>query len=371
MNKINVLHLVEDLKIGGLENIIATVVRGIDTKVFYTKAWCLCNGGDVYDYLRNQGFDTEILGMRSHRSIPFYINLCKKLRQNNIHIIHTHGFPAATIGRLAGFFSRVPVTICHAHTTRDHYSRKNLFIEKVLSLCTDRYICCSQAVADLMIRKEKIPSQKLDVIYNAVDEIKFNTLRQNAKKEKNIFVVGCIASLSPHKGHRYLLEAAKTVKEKVNTKVKFVFAGDGIEKDALTKYTKSLGLEDIVDFKGVVSDIPALLSKLDVVVLPSVVREGLGIALIEAMAAGKPVIGTALGGIPEVIEDKENGLLVPPKDSPALANAIISILSNDKMAQEMGNRGREIVKSKFSSHIMINKIENLYTELFNAKCKRK
>lgn len=371
MKKINVLHLVEDLKRGGLENVLASIVTGISKSTFNVKVWSLCSGGDVYDYLRILSVDVKILGMQSHRSVAFFTNLCKKLRKNNIHILHVHGFSAATVGRLAGFFSRVPVTICHVHTTRDHYSRKNLFIEKVLSLFTNRYICCSQAVADLMIIKENIPPQKLEVIYNAIDEKKFNTLRPNAKKEKNIFVVGCVASLSPHKGHRYLLEAAKTVKEKINTKVKFVFAGDGIEKDALKKYTKSLGLEDIVNFKGVVSDMPSLLSKFDAVVLPSTVREGLGLSLIEAMAAGKPVIGTALGGIPEVIEDKENGLLVPPKDSTALANAIISILTNEKMAKKMGNRGKEIVKSKFSSHIMINKIENLYTELFNAKCKRK
>ncbi len=371
MKKINVIHLVEDLKCGGLENVLASIVSNVNKDVFNSQVWCLCKGGGVFDRLHKNGVSAEILGMKSHRDPYFFFNLCSKLRKNSVHILHVHGFSAATLGRIAGLVSFVPGMICHVHTTRDHYSRKNLIIEKILSYGTDRFICCSQAVADLMISKENFPTRKLSVIYNGVDINKYHISGQDINDKRNVFIVGCIASLFPHKGHRYLLEAAKAVTEKMGGRVKFIFAGDGIEKSRLIKFAHDLDLKDTVDFKGVVSDIPTFLSACDLVVLPSTLREGLGLSLIEAMAAGKPVVGTALGGIPEVIENGTNGFLVPPRDPTALSDAIITILENTDLAIEMGNRGRETVKSKFTLQIMIKTIEKLYIELYNAKCKRK
>ena len=187
--------------------------------------------------------------------------------------------------------------------------------------------------------------------------------------QRDIFIVGCVASLFPHKGHKYLLEAAKIVLDDFPGKAKFILAGSGILEDSLRAYAKELGIEEYVEFKGVVADIPGLLCSFDLVVLPSSEREGLGLSLIEAMAAGKPVIGTSVGGIPEVIKDGQNGFLVPPKDSKALSKAILTILQDPVRASQMGKIGRQIAEEKFSEKHLLREISGLYRALFADKTK--
>ena len=364
---IHVVHIVEDLKIGGLERVIAAISTGLNGGKFKQKVWCLARGGEIYDELQDKGVDIELLNMRSHRDILFFSRLCRKLRKENIHIVHTHGYTATTMGRLAGICARTPVILSHMHTTCWDYTPKQLVIEKMLSFFTSRIICCSQAVSEFAVKGEKINSNKLEVIYNGVDPEKYANSMSDHNDHNDTYRVGCVASLSPHKGHRYLLEAAKVVVNEIPSRVKFVLVGSGILRKELREYADSLGISSSIEFKDPVSDIVPLLSSFDLVVLPSSEREGLGLAIIEAMAAGKPVIGTSIGGIPEVIENGTNGLLVPPKDAVALSKAILHIMSDKKRADKMSEKGRAIVHKKFSTKEMLGKIEDLYQRLLNDK----
>jgi len=264
-------------------------------------------------------------------------------------------------------FAGIPVIVSHVHSTYWNYTRKQILIERFLSGCTDKIICCSQAVADFVTGQEGISPKKVKVIYNGVSGENIDLENRSLPAEKNEFLVGCVASLVAHKGHKYLLEAAAYVKNNFRPKVKFILAGDGVLRKELEEYARKLGLAQEVEFRGVVGDIPRLLASLDVVALVSSEREGLGIALIEAMAAGKPVIGTHIGGIPEVIQDGENGLLVAPKDSLALAKAIILLLGDNQKAKAMGERGKTIVRERFSFSAMIGQMEDLYQDLIDAK----
>ena len=364
------VHLVEDLKIGGLERVIAAVVTGLDKERFRAKAWCLTRGGEVFEELKGKGIEVEALGMPSHRNIRFLLRLRAKLKDNNIHILHTHGYPACTIGRLAAISAGTPVIISHMHSTYWDYSYKQILIERFLSFFTDKIICCSRAVADFVVNKEKINVKKTAVIYNGIDLDKFNGYLK-VEEKKDEFVIGCVASLFPHKGHKYLLEAAKEVLNSFPGKAKFVLVGRGILENSLRAYAKELSIETGVEFKGAVSDTLKLLCSFDLVVLPSSEREGLGLSLLEAMAAGKPVIGTAIGGISEVIREGENGLLVPAKDPKALAKAIITILQDPVMASRMGKIGRQIAEEKFSETRLLREIENLYRGLFSDKARKR
>ena len=357
-----VVHIVEDLKIGGIERVIAGIVRGIDKSRYEVCVWCLSRGGEIADELNQEGFIVEILGMKSHRDPFFYLKLAKKLRREKIDILHAHGYTATTVGRLAAILAGVPTIFSHIHSTYLDFSKKQVFIEKFLSRWSEKIICCSKAVSDFAAEFLGISPEKIKVIYNGVEPIGESS---GKKAEFGISedapVVGCIASLFPHKGHKFLLEAVKEVL-RWNPKVKFILVGDGPLKNELEEFAREKGIEKNVIFTGVRKDVSDILSAMDVVVLPSSGREGLGIALIEAMAMKKPVIGTVIGGIPEVIEHGKNGLLVPPANPAALAAAIVSVLADKAKAKKMGEDGFEIFSRKFTARKMVSEIEKLYSE---------
>ncbi len=367
MDKINVVHLVEDLNVGGLERTIATIAFKINKDKFNIKVWCLVKGGKILDELRDNAIDVEILGMKSPHNPLFYIKLVRKLRNNGIHIAHTHGVTANGIGCMAAILAKTPVIITHIHTIHIKQSYKSTLKDRFLNIFTDKIICCSKAVADFVIEKERVNSRKVIVIYNGVDIDKFKSKSDGIVEDKGVFTIGCIASLYPHKGHYSLLEAVKKVTQKTPQKVKLIIVGDGILRDDLENYAEKLGIKELVEFKGIISDIASVMPMFNLIILPSSKREGLGLSLIEAMASGLPVIGTNIGGISEVIDDGKSGLLIEPNDSESMAKAILLIINDKNKALAMGERGREIVKDKFSACFMVREIENLYIELFKQK----
>lgn len=177
-------------------------------------------------------------------------------------------------------------------------------------------------------------------------------------------VIGTAAVLEERKGHRFLLEAAALLKEQ-GLRLTYRFAGEGSERESLQRIAYRLGLRDEVLFLGFVSDIPTFLSSVDIFVLPSL-YEGLGIAVLEAMAAGKPVVASRTGGIPELVIDRVTGLLVPPKDPGALARAILHLVSQAGLGRRMGDKGREQVLERFTMEQMAKKNEDYYYELREA-----
>jgi len=182
-----------------------------------------------------------------------------------------------------------------------------------------------------------------------------------ADSDRRPTVIGTAAVLEERKGHRFLLEAAALLKRRGH-RLKYRFAGDGSERERLQQIVLELGLREDVEMIGFVSDIPAFLSTIDIFVLPSV-YEGLGVAILEAMAAGKPVVATRVGGIPELVSDAATGLLVPPMNPQALTEAISKLLSQPGLAQQMGEKGRGRVRKDFTVEQMAKKNEDFYYEL--------
>jgi glycosyltransferase involved in cell wall biosynthesis len=205
-----------------------------------------------------------------------------------------------------------------------------------------------------------------------VDEKRFShsqktlSARQALGIELGFPVLGTVSSLNPHKGHTYLLEAATKVLEIFPT-AQFLLVGDGRMKEELEIKAQNLNLLSSIKFLGIRKDIPEILAVIDIFVLPSSSREGLGISLLEAMAAEKPVVASDIGGIPEVVIDGETGFLVPPKNSHDLAGAIIELLKNPAKAALMGQQGRQRVKEKFTTQQMLENIDELYTSFLQKK----
>ena len=369
--KINVIHIVEELTIGGFEKILTAIALGLDKKKYNVSVWCLREGGFFADKLVKEGIDVRILHISTSRNPLSIYKLYKLLKRHKFDIIHTHAYSAGTIGRVSAFLAGVPVIISHNHSVYDYYNKFYHLVEWILSLVTDRVICISEVVNRFVNKTQMINAGKLITIHNGIDDVCDVTEKSSSylKKELGIpikhSVVGTIAHLEEHKGLKYLLKAASLLLAS-RSDISFLFVGEGTLKGELKKLCVDLKIEKDVIFAGERSDIPGLLFSIDIFVLPSL-REGLPLAILEAMACGKPVIATNVGGIPEVLKDGENGILVSPKDPEALYRAMNELLDNRKKREKMGRKGKRVCDESFRAKIMVENIEGLYDFFINKK----
>ncbi|MBN1871175.1 MAG: glycosyltransferase [Candidatus Omnitrophica bacterium] len=379
MRRYNVVHIVEDLKIGGIERIVATLSQYSNKDKFNIHVICLTKFGATGEELAKIGVSIEALGMGYHLTLPVLCKLFKKLKQKNTDIVHCHGYPGATVGRIAAILARIPIIIYHTHNTFEDYTKRMVVTEKLLNIFTDRILYCSNAALNSARQRYAVDSKKADVIYNGVNKLRINEMFDfvEVKREFNIpantKVVGCIASLVLRKGQRYLIDAAKILRDSLpaDKMPKIMLVGDGSSRGDLERQVERLNLRADVIFTGARMDVARLLEAMDVVVLSSNIREGLGICLIEAMAKGKPVIGTNVGGIPEVIKDGINGLIIPSEDSSKMAESIKIIIEDGALARKMGEAGRKIFEEKFTHEHMMGQIERIYDDLIKNKIGKK
>jgi len=244
------------------------------------------------------------------------------------------------------------------------------YVEMITSFMVDHYVAVSESVQKHIIDKSRISNEKISVIYNGVNiKSQDNAYGQNVKVPLTIQnedrILMTVGRLHEQKGHCYLIQAISKVRKEF-PKVKLLVTGEGEEENNLKKLVKSLDLTNEVIFAGLSSDIEEILPMAELFILPSL-WEGLPNALLEAMAAGKPVVATKVGGIPEIVVHGETGILIPPRDHDALAIAIIDLLQNRLKAKDMGEAARIRAGKRFSFYKMIEKTENLYQELLKEK----
>ena len=365
MKKLTVIHLVEDMKTGGAERVIADIAEGLDSEKYDVRVWCIARGGNTADELAEKGIEVKILGISSYHNPLKILRLKRLLTEAGPDIVHTHGYFASVIGRLSAKKAGIPIIFAHVHSTYWDYKKKHILMERKLSRFTHKIICCSRAVENFVKDIEKVGDGKTLVIYNGVDEERFYpmedapSIRTELGIDEKALVVGTVSSLTPHKGHEYLIQAASLVKEELPS-AKFLIVGDGPLRTELEDQVKNFSAHPFIMFTGTRKDVPKILSVMEVFVLPSSSREGLGIAIIEAMAAEKPVVATDIGGIPEAVKKGETGFLVSPGDPGALAKAIIELLQNPEKAKEMGKKGRARFKEKFTRKKMLSETDALY-----------
>lgn len=372
-----ILHIVEDLKVGGLEKILASIVLSLDPSKYDPQVWCLTMGGQVADELIKQGVPLRILDLNNYYNPLRIAALARMMKKEKFHIIHTHGYFAGTFGRFAAILAGISVIIAHVHSTYYEYGRRNLLIERFLSCFTDRIICISQAVEKFVTVNEKIRKEKTRLIYNAVtppDKLLDDHLRRKMRASLGLdaetTVIAVVASLTANKGHGILLTAFKEIFLS-QPSARLLIVGDGPLREQIEASTRQLMIDQAVVFTGIRKDVFDLLQLSDIFVLPTQIREGLGVALIEAMAVGLPVIGTNIGGIPEVIEEGENGFLVSPGSSKQLAEAIRMLVDDQALRLGMGNRGRQMYEEKFTMSKMKELVETMYDELLCKKSDKK
>jgi glycosyltransferase involved in cell wall biosynthesis len=368
-----ILHIVEDLKIGGLERVIETIVMGLDRRKYDVEVWCLARGGAIAEEIRERGIPVRILGLKSYYNPARIGDLARMLREARFDVIHAHGYFASTFSRLAALTARVPVIVLHIHTTYHQFKARNRRIESLLSLYTDRVICVSRAVGDYAVEHLGIFPGSVSVVYNTafadVDTCSpedVDRWRSALRLDGSEDVVLSLASLTENKGHEVLLHAVKRLTD-MGRNVRCVLVGAGPLRRKLERATESLGLGESVFFAGVQADVAPFLRIAHMLVLASIEREGLSVALIEGASAGLPLVGSRIGGIPEVIEDGENGILVTPGSSWELCGAMGRVFGDPLLKERMGRQSRAIYRTRFSPEVMIAKIEAIYDKTLDRK----
>jgi len=368
-----ILHIVQDLGIGGLERVIQAIATGLDPAKYDLQVWCLARGGPIADELSRRGVAVRILGLTSYYSPARVGDLARIFGRERPDIVHTHGYFAGTFARLALLPARGPAVIHHIHTTDHNFKTRNRRIEFLLSLRSDRVICVSQAVARFAVEMLGIAPRKIRVVYNAAFADRANPAERTAGGQDVLsrlspgdFVILSIASLTRNKGHEILITAMKELASR-HENVKSVIVGDGPQRRFLEDRIDSLDVRGRVLLAGMQPDVLPFLRRADVVALSTLGREGLSVALVEGAAAGRPLVGSDLGGIPEVIEHGANGFLFRPGDARELARALERLITDAELRERMGQRSRALYRDRFSREMMIGRIERLYDEVLQGR----
>jgi glycosyltransferase involved in cell wall biosynthesis len=258
------------------------------------------------------------------------------------------------------------------HVSTCHGFFKKRFFRKLFPCWGQRVIAISESVKEHLIKDFKVDEKNIAVIHTGIGigklKAESSKLEVEVKKKFGLSegpVVGIVARLSEEKGHTYLIEAMKDVIAKVR-QAQLLIVGDGRTKEALMNLTRTLGLQDNVFFIPSVRDTKDALTVMDIFVLPSL-KEGLGIALMEAMSFGLAVIGSEVGGIKTLIRQGYNGLLFKPADTKALSQAILELLNEPGKREALGNNARDFINQNFSAEKMALNTEKVYLECLGAK----
>lgn len=308
-----------------------------------------------------------------------FLRLFRLFRRERPQVVHTHTAKAGMVGRLAARLAGVPVVVhtFHGHVFHGyfgpHKTRFFIFLERFLARLSDCIVTVSEGQRRELAAYGIAPLEKIRVVPLGFDLAPFLTAtaaegaawRREIDVPEDAPLVGIVARLTGVKNHRLFLEAAHRVAEAVPG-VWFVVVGDGELRDDLEACAADLGLAGRVRFTGWVREMAPVYAALDLLALTSL-NEGTPVTLIEGMAAGRPVVSTAVGGVPEIVADGETGLLAPAGDVDALARAVVELLRDPARRRAMGQAGRESVRARFSAGRLVGDVERLYTELLSAR----
>jgi len=322
--------------------------------------------------LRHSGFTAIALENNSPHVIAAAREIARYLQQFNADILCCHGYKSDIIGWLAARYIGIPVlSISRGWTGATRKVRLNENLNRLMLRFMDRVICVSQGQAEKVLRT-KIPRQRVQVIRNAIRAERFDQPDAGYREKLREYfawaparIVCAAGRLSPEKGFNYLIEAAQLVARQ-NKAIAFLVFGEGPLHAPLQAQIDRAGLSKNFILAGFRNDIDQFFPHADLVVLPSL-TEGLPNVALEALAAGVPVVATAVGGTPEVIDDQVCGYLVPPAQPNALAMRILDTVASEPARLAMGQRGRERIRNLFTFNSQSQQYQRLFDEFAPAQ----
>ena len=373
---IKIVFVITSTGVGGAEKMLYHTSTSLD-RTRYAPSICSLKGkGEIAEDVEAAGIEVYSLTMAEGdqfggwiASLRALFRLSRYLMKVKPTIVHSFLFRANILSRIAAFIVRVPLVIS---SVRVMGGEKGYYhsVEKFTSFMVDHYITVSESVKDYLIHKANLLPEKITTVYNGVTLNGITTEGESSipmpfglKPQDSVIL--SVGRLHRQKGYDYFIRAIARVKCEVSG-IKVLIAGEGEEENNLKNLVRSLDLTKEIIFTGLSLDVRKILPFTGIFVLSSL-WEGMPNAVLEAMAAAKPVVATRVGGVPELVVDGETGILVPPEDTEALARAIIALLQDPLRGLSMGEAGRERVQAHFSMASMVTKTDNLYQELLKTK----
>jgi sugar transferase (PEP-CTERM/EpsH1 system associated) len=370
---VKIVHIVLSLNVGGLERLVLKLLAHTDRTRYAPVVCALDEPGVLAPQLERLGIPLQVLSRGAGLNPRFALRLADWLQREDAKLIHTHnasphfyGALAAQILRVRARRGSVPRIVHTKHGRSEPENRRKVLVNRIASTLTDRVVAVSDDIAALAIEIEHVHDGKMVTILNGVDTEEYRPAADPRPARARLgipeggFHVGCVARLAAVKDHGTLLKAFARLRE-ARPDAHLTLIGDGAERRLLEELRGRLGLNSSVTFAGERGDIAPLLPAFDVFALSSL-SEGISLTLLEAAAAGLPVVATNVGGNAEVVVEGASGLLVPPRDPERFAAALEQIARlPDRRA--MGQSGRDRVERRFSIDRMARAYHDLYAEL--------
>ena len=369
--RIKILYFLSTAEYGGTETKVLALVTHLPSDQFDRHVCFLGNQeGPISKQLQRNNIPVTFLNFRVSQAYQRIKTIYSFFKEHAFDIIHVYGLRANLITRIIGKIARMPIILgglesIHSSDHRDDSdSPLPLFLDRITMPLIKAYVSNSQAAVDFFISKG-FPPEQFHVIYNGIQV----ALYQNASKIQNQFnkmpVIVNVANLRHVKHHDLLINACAKLKRN-GTPFHLNLVGKGPLKDSILQQINALGLTNEVSLLGERSDIPYILSTSDIFVLSSYF-EGMPVSIMEAMASGLPIISTDVGGVSELVDNGNTGILVPSNHVDLLSRAIELLLLNPSLRQKMGAAGRNKVQTEFSFQTMINHYISYYSQLYYKK----
>jgi len=379
--KINILFIIDGLEGigGGAENHLADVVANLNKDLFKCFVCSFkSDNGLIVRKIKQRVAEFVPLSVGRLLSVSAFrnaIHLRQFILKHNIHIVQTFLIKSDTYGAIIARFSGVPIIISSRRDMGDLKERKHLFLNRLVNPFIDHFIAVCDSVRESVAAIESIPLSKITTIYNGVDIKRFDKLPESQIKPfrellevyPDDFVVGSVAHFRPEKAYHIFFEGIKKVKEEIkNLKVVCVGYPLNLGKH-FVRYCEEEKMDCFIRFVGGVEDVRPYMQLMDVLCLIPNSNEGFSNSILQGMAMGKPIIASDVGGNRESVIHRKTGLIIPPDNSDAFADAILELYKNRSLRLAMGEEGRKRIESEFTTDRMINRMENLYNDLLKAK----
>ncbi len=370
--KLKVIHVIGGGEFGGAEQHIIQLLSLMPQHNVKGKVICFYEAG-LSRALREKGVEVEVLHY-GRFDLRLISGLRRVFKKDKPDIIHTHGVKANFFARLAGRSLKGIrlVTTIHSLLKFDYINRMAYLLASLMERSTrsinDHFIAVSHAI-EASLKEEKVNREHITVVHHGIDFGKYSQgtgrLREELGLSDESFIVGVVTRLVKIKGMEFMIGAMPRILEN-NPLALLVIVGEGPQVEELKQLAARLGLEDKIYFAGFHDDVTNCLKCFDVFVSASL-SEGLGLNVLEAMAASVPVVSTRVGGILDFMTDRTNGLLVTPRSSDSLADAIIEINSDPELARRLAQEARLLVEQKFSPNKMLQETLQVYEKLLEGQ----
>jgi glycosyltransferase involved in cell wall biosynthesis len=359
------MQVTHDLDIGGLQQVVVNICKSINREKFDVSVLCLRNLGAYVPEVEGLGLKVHFIPQKESGVDYFsFVKAAEVFKRENVEIIHTHNTQPLIDGTLGALLSGVK-TIVHTDHARNFPDKKRyMFAEWCMSHLVYKMVGVSDHTVANLRKYERIPHKKLTTIPNGIDGGKYQVSIDKNRKRKELGIphdgpiIGLGVRIAEQKGITYLLHAMPAILKRFPD-LSLVIAGDGNLVEALKQEARELNIDSHVFFVGPRLDMPELLKLFHLYVLPSL-WEGLPMVLLEAMAAGCPIVATHVGGNAQAITDGYNGTLIESRNPQKLAEGVVDLLCREDLREKYIRNGLQVFRDRFSADIMTRRYEELY-----------